>query len=92
MQFSDAKLRKFWTKGSAKGIDPKSIDRLEELLSMLDAATCPEDMGQPGYSFHPLKGDRKGEYAVEIRANFRLVFEWEEGEAVRVRSEDYHGK
>lgn len=92
MHFSDATLRKFWTKGRAKGIDPRSVERLKELLSMLDAATRPEDMSQPGYAFHPLKGDRQGQYAVEIRANHRLVFEWEDGEAVKVRSEDYHGK
>ncbi len=50
------------------------------------------DMAQPGWDFHPLTGDRKGRYAVEIRGLFRLVFEWENDEAVRVRQEDYHGK
>ena len=49
-------------------------------------------MNQPGYAFHALTGNRAGQYAVEIRANHRLVFEWEGGEAVRVRIEDYHGK
>ncbi len=92
MQFKDRQLKKFWGKGSAKGIDPRSVERLQELLSLLHAATCPQDMDQPGYAFHPLTGNRRGQYAVEIRANHRLVFEWENGEAVRVRSEDYHGK
>jgi toxin HigB-1 len=49
-------------------------------------------MAQPGWDFHPLTGDRKGQYAVEIRGLFRLVFEWENDEAVRVRQEDYHGR
>jgi proteic killer suppression protein len=92
VRISDGKLRRFWKSGRAKGIDSRSAERLEELLSMLDAATRPKDMSQPGYAFHPLTGDRKGQFAVEVRANWRLVFEWENGEAVRVKMEDYHGK
>jgi proteic killer suppression protein len=75
-----------------KGIDPRSVERLQRLLSLLDAAIEPKDMDQPGYAFHTLTGNRAGQYAVEIRANHRLVFEWDNGEAVRVRIEDYHGK
>jgi toxin HigB-1 len=70
------------------------VERLQELLSALDAATRPEDMAQPGWDFHPLKGQKKGHtrYAIEVRQLFRLTFEWENGEAVRVKHEDYHGK
>jgi proteic killer suppression protein len=92
MRFSDKTLQKFWKSGRPKGIDSRSAERLRRLLSLLHAATKPEDMSQPGYAFHALAGNRAGQYAVEIRANHRLVFEWEEGEAVRVRIEDYHGK
>jgi toxin HigB-1 len=92
MRISDGTLRRFWKDGRAKGIDPQSGERLRELLSMLAAATKPEDMAQPGYDFHPLKGNRKGQYALEIRSKEKLIFEWEDGEAVRVRMEDYHGK
>jgi toxin HigB-1 len=92
MRFSDKTLKRFWEKGSSKGIDAKSVDRLKDLLSALSQAARPEDMAVPGWAFHALTGDRKGQYAVEIRANFRLVFEWAGGEAVRVRSEDYHGR
>lgn len=91
MRFSDATLKKFWKTGRAKGVNPKAVERLEELLSALDAAQSPEDMDQPGWDFHSLKGNRDGQFAVEIGGLFRLVFEWENGEAVRVKSEDYHG-
>ena len=90
--FSDKVLKRFWEKGRAKGIDPQSRERLKRLLSALDAATRPDDMDQHGYAFHELTGDRRGQFAVEVRANFRLVFEWEDGKAVRVRLEDYHGR
>lgn len=90
MRISDKSLRRLWSKDETKGIDPQSVERLRELLSMLNAATEPEDMNQPGFAFHALKGDRKGQYAVEVRAQWRLVFEWEDGEAVRVNMVDYH--
>ena len=79
-------------RGRAKGIDPKSAERIVTILDALDRATKPEDMNLPGFDFHPLKGDRKGEYAVEIRANWRITFSWDHGDAVRVYEEDYHGK
>ena len=91
MRISDSTLRKFWKTGRAKGIDPKSAIRLKMLLSQIDAATCPEDLDRAGYGFHRLKGNRNSEYALEVRAQWRLVFEWEVGEAVLIRLEDYHG-
>ena len=89
--FKSKLLKNFWQKGRAKGIDPKSAERLEELLSALDVASKPEDMNVPGWGFHALTGNRKGQYAVEIRAQYRLVFEWENGQPVRVNEEDYPG-
>ena len=77
--------------GTSKGIDPKSLTKIKRILSALHAATKPEDLNLPGFEFHELKGNRKGEYAVTVRANFRIVFEWEDGKAVRVNEEDYHG-
>jgi plasmid maintenance system killer protein len=41
---------------------------------MLDKATRPE-MDLPGFGFHQLKGNRRHQYAVEIRAQWRVVFE-----------------
>lgn len=90
--FKDKQLKRFWDKGTLKGVDPMSVRRIIDILTMLDAATKPGDLNVPGFAFHELKGNRKGQFAVEVRANFRIVFEWADGEAVRVRQEDYHGK
>jgi len=89
--FKSRILQALWEKNQTKGIDPKSVKKLKRILSALNAATCPEDMRLPGFNFHELKGNRKGEYAVTVRANYRIVFEWQKGKAVRVREEDYHG-
>jgi proteic killer suppression protein len=44
----------------------------------------------PGMAFHPLKGDLKGFYAVTVRANWRLIYRFEDGNAYDVSLIDYH--
>jgi proteic killer suppression protein len=89
--FKSRALKSLWEKGATKGIDPKSLGKIKRILSALNAATKPEDMNLPSFRFHEIKGDRKGQYAITVRANFRIVFEWDDGKAVRVDEEDYHG-
>jgi toxin HigB-1 len=89
--FKSKILKALWERGRAKGIDSRSQEKIERVLSALNTATRPEDMRLPGFRFHELKGDRRGQHAVTVRANFRIVFEWEDGNAVRVNEEDYHG-
>ena len=90
--FKDGQLKRFWQTGRMKGISPTDAEHIAELLTAIDAATAPGDLALLGIGFHPLKGDRKDQFAVTIRANWRIVFEWQNGQAVRVRQEDYHGK
>jgi proteic killer suppression protein len=49
-----------------------------------------EDMNVHSYRLHPLKGSRKGEWGVTVRANWRRTFRFEEGYAFEVNLEDYH--
>ena len=89
--FKSKTLKALWEKGRTKGVDPKSLRKIKQILSALNAAITPEDIRLPGFGLHELKGNRKGQYAVTVRANFRIVFEWADGKAVRVNEEDYHG-
>ena len=43
----------------------------------------------PGFRLHPLKGDRAGQWGVLVSRNGRVVFRFEEGEAVDVDLADY---
>ena len=47
-------------------------------------------MDLPGYRPHALKGELRGFYAVTVRANWRVVFRFEQSEAVDVDYVDYH--
>ena len=44
----------------------------------------------PGFRLHPLKGDRAGQWSVRVSGNWRVVFRFEDGEAVAVDLIDYH--
>lgn len=83
-------LERFFTKGMAKGIPADKAARIERLLDRLDAARQPQDMNLPGYGWHPLKGDRKGTYAVSVSGNWRITFKFDGEHATYVDLEDYH--
>ena len=46
-------------------------------------------MNMPGFRLHPLKGERKGFWAVTVRANWRVIFRFDGGADV-VDYVDYH--
>jgi len=88
--FKHRGLERFFKRSDYRGIPARFAPRLERMLDRLDAATKPTDMNLPGYRFHPLKGDRKGYYAVSVSGNWRLTFRFEGEHATDVNLEDYH--
>jgi len=60
-------------------------------LQMLDDAETLEVLvALPGNRFEKLKGDRKGHYSIRINDQWRVVFRWQDGNALNVSIEDYH--
>ena len=66
------------------------MEKLRDILARLDAARTVEDMDLPGFRLHPLKGERKGFWAVTVRANWRVIFHFEAQDAIDVDYVDYH--
>lgn len=83
-------LERFFRRGDYRGIPAKNATRIERILDRLEGSIRPEDMNLPGYRFHPLKGDRKGAYAVTVSGNWRITFGFDGENAVDVDLEDYH--
>ena len=88
--FKHKGLGLFFTKGSYKGIPAHYGSRIERMLDRLDASKKAEDMDLPGYKFHALKGDRKGEFAVSVTGNLRITYQFIGEDALNVNLEDYH--
>lgn len=47
-------------------------------------------MNLPGFRLHPLKGERRGQWAVSVSRNWRVVFRFAGEDAVDVDLVDYH--
>jgi proteic killer suppression protein len=83
-------LKKFFESGSAAGIQPHHARRLRMLLAALDTSQSLEDMNVPGFRLHRLKGTDGGRWSVWVNGNWRLTFEFENGQAYFLDYEDYH--
>ncbi len=83
-------LKQLFVNGDRKGIRPDLLDKVENILFVLNRAKTPNDMHLPGFVLHPLKGDRKGLWAVTVRANWRIVFRFDGGHVFDVDMVDYH--
>lgn len=81
---------RFFRKGDARGIRTQQTARIARILDLLDDASTAEQLNIPGYYIHPLKGDRKGEWAMTVSGNWRITFRFEGEDAVDVNLEDYH--
>jgi proteic killer suppression protein len=88
--FKHKGLAKFFETGSKTGVQSQHAERLRLILGRLSAAAGPRDMALPGLSLHPLKGDRKGTWAVSVSGNWRVTFRFVGKDAESVDYEDYH--
>ncbi|MBV9939307.1 MAG: type II toxin-antitoxin system RelE/ParE family toxin, partial [Acidobacteriaceae bacterium] len=61
-------MRSLFEQDDSRKLPADQIDRLRLILSALDQATDVQDMSQPTFRLHPLKGNRKGFWAVTVRA------------------------
>ena len=83
-------LRRFHETGSTSGIQASHGKRLRMQLAALDTAQAVEDMGIPGFRLHPLKGKLRGRWSITVNGNWRLTFEFQDGNAYVLDYEDYH--
>lgn len=83
-------LRKLFETGNSAGVQASHVKRLRLQLAALDTAQSVEDMNIPGFRLHPLKGEMRGRWAITVSGNWRMTFEFRDGNAYVVNYEDYH--
>ncbi len=81
-------MRRFHEQSDASGLNSDWLPRIRRVLTALSQASGTHDLEIPG--LHPLKGDRRGEWAATVSGNWRIVFRFDDGQAVDVNLEDYH--
>ncbi|MBU2856808.1 type II toxin-antitoxin system RelE/ParE family toxin [Acidithiobacillus ferrooxidans] len=70
-----------------QGVRPQA----ERKLLMVDSAKDLKDLkSPPGNGLEKLSGDRKDQWSIRINDQWRICFDWREGDAYDVEIVDYH--
>lgn len=83
-------LCRLFETGSTSGVQSSHARRLRMQLAALDTAQAVEDMDIPGFRLHPLKGRMRGRWSISVSGNWRMTFEFRDGNAYVLDYEDYH--
>ena len=88
--FKSKALRRLFEMGDARGLNAQHLEKIELILAVLQASERIEGLDLPSFRLHPLKGDLSGFWAVTVRANWRIIFRFTDGDANEVDLIDYH--
>ena len=88
--FKSKALAELWKTEGTRGLDAQLKSRILRRLDVLDQALSPDDMNQPGFNFHALKGYKPTRYTVHINGPWCITFEFDGEDALRVDLEQYH--
>jgi len=83
-------LERLFTKGNASGVQATYAPRISLILDAIDAAELIGDLDVPGFHLHRLKGDKRNLWSIRVSGNWRITFEFEDGDAYILNLEDYH--
>ena len=89
--FRHAGLKRFYERDDRRRLHAEHVPKIARVLAQLDIATGPDDMDLPGFHLHPLTGNLAGFWSVTVRANWRIIFRFDEhGDTTDVDYVDYH--
>ena len=83
-------LRGFFETGSKRGIQPKHVSQLRDILAALNAAKSPRDMAGPGFHLHLLEPRREGVWSVYVAKNWSVDFRFIDEHVDSVDYVDHH--
>ena len=73
-----------------KALIPVMRESSRRFLLVLQAAQQIEALKLPTFRLHPLTGDLEGFWSITVRANWRVIFRFEDGKALDIDLVDYH--
>ncbi|MCK5925930.1 MAG: type II toxin-antitoxin system RelE/ParE family toxin [Methylococcales bacterium] len=88
--FKHKGLKNYFESGKTSGIQVKHQRKLRMQLVAIDTAQIIEDLDLPGFKLHSLKGSRAGIWSIRVNGNWRVTFEFIDGNAYILNYEDYH--
>ena len=88
--FAHKGLRQLYENDDGRKLPSDMLKRVSLLLHALDQAKVVDELDLPTFKLHALRGDLRGFWAVTVRANWRLVFRFKEGNVLDIDFIDYH--
>lgn len=89
--FKNKASKKIYEGHKVRGFRGLDRSMAVERLDILDAATKLADIPPlRSIHLHPLKGGRKGQWAISVNGPWRICFEYRDGDAYDVEITDYH--
>lgn len=90
--FADKETEKVFQRYFSRKLPPEIQHASRVKLEILDAAEVLQDLRiPPSNHLEKLSGDRANKYSIRINKQWRICFEWREGNAYQVEIVDYHG-
>ena len=83
-------LKRLYEDNERKLVRPDLIERCADLLAILDAAMVVVDLDRPSLRLHQLTGDLRSYWSITVRANWRIIFHFEDGAAADIELIDYN--
>ena len=87
--FRSKALRDFFLDDNPVGVRVDLVERVRGRLQALHRAKTLDDLRLPGWRLHKLHG-KPARYAISVNGPWRITFEWDAGDALRVDLEQYH--
>jgi proteic killer suppression protein len=88
--FKHKGLRQLFEDDNPKGVNPEHVRKIKQILATMHGAQTIEGLDYATFRLHPLKGGLKGFWSITVRANWRIIFRFENGKASDVDLVDYH--
>lgn len=89
--WASSDLEKVYKGQAPRGFPSDCFARTRRLLAQINAATSPNDLkAPPSNRLHQLKGELAGKWSVSVNMQYRLTFNWQNGDAYNVWFGDYH--
>ena len=89
--FADRETQRLYTTGQSKRLPANLFRRAIRRLEYIDLAHILRDLSvPPSNRLHSLKGARKGQHSISINDQWRICFQFVDGDAYDVEITDYH--
>lgn len=89
--FKDAETEKIFNRLRSLKMDQSmQLVAYRKLRMLHNSKTINDLRAPPANHLEKLKGDREGQYSIRINDQYRICFEWKDGDAYQIEIVDYH--